>query len=303
MTLGASAVLALMFEGNEQPTYNRETTGLCEWYGCCCSPCHYGTRRLRQQWHKHGDKRVVSTGIWSAASGMVSQSNALDVASENVANSNTVGYRADRAVFRRVLSRVEANDAASRSMKYAVTRSMEPDFRVGEMRETGNPLDVAITDDSSFFAVQTPDGERYTRAGKFTVSHDGMLTTPDGLMVLGPDHTPINVPPDAHVTLDSNGGLLISGEPSGQQLLVVTFDNISGLIKEGATLLRARPEAGRPVQVDPTLRIGALEMSNSDAMKSMSGLVNATRQFEMLARVIDAFSQAEHKAATDIAKR
>jgi flagellar basal-body rod protein FlgG len=245
----------------------------------------------------------MSTGIWSAASGMVTQSNALDVSSENVANANTVGYRADRVVFRQVLSRVEANDPASQSMRYAVARSVEPDFRTGELRETGNPLDVAITDDSSFFAVRTPDGDRYTRAGKFAVGTEGMLVTPDGFQVLGPERLPVSIPPNSRVTFDNHGGLLVNGEPSGDQLMVVTFSNIRGLIKEGSSLMRARPEAGAPITSDARLRVGALEMSNADAMKSMTGLVTATRQFEMLGRVIDAFSQAERKAATDIAAR
>jgi flagellar basal-body rod protein FlgF len=245
----------------------------------------------------------VSTGIWSAASGMVTQSTALDVASENVANASTVGYRADRPVFRQILSQAGAVDPASRSMRYAVARSVQPDFKAGEIQETGNPLDVALTDNSSFFSVRTPEGDRYTRAGKFTLSSDGMLCTPEGYEVLGAGGQGISVPPGARVQIDATGGLVIDGEASGQQLRIVTFANVQGLIKEGAALLRARPETGAPLEVDATVRSGALEMSNSDAIKGMSGLVTATRQFEMLARVIDAFSQIERRAATDIAKR
>lgn len=244
----------------------------------------------------------MSTGIWSAASGMVTQATALDVASENVANANTVGYRADRPVFRQILSQAGAVDPASRSMRYAVARSVQPDFKTGEIKETGNPLDVALTDDKSFFTVQTPDGERYTRAGKFTLTEDGRLCTPEGYEVLAAGGGNIVVPPGSRVVIDSNGSLNVDGEP-GEQLAVVTFSNVNGLIKEGGALLRARPESGPAIAVEGGVRSGALEMSNSDAIKGMSGLVTATRQFEMLARVIDAFSQVEHKAANDIAKR
>jgi len=245
----------------------------------------------------------VSTGIWSAASGMVSQVNALDIASDNVANANTVGYRSDRAVFRQVLSRVQASDPASSSMRYAVTRSVQPDFRTGELRQTGNPLDLALTDSSSFFTVNTPDGVRYTRAGKFMLATDGTLTTPDGHTLLGAGGRPLVVPADASVSFSESGAMLLNGEETGQSLHVVTFPNINGLIKEGATLLRARNESGPPLAVDAAVRPGALEMSNSDAVASMTGLVTATRQFEMLARVIDAFSQAEQSAAKEIARR
>jgi flagellar basal body rod protein FlgG len=233
---------------------------------------------------------------------MVTQTTALDVAAENVANANTVGYRADRPVFRQILSQAGALDPASRSMRYAVARSVQPDFKTGEIKETGNPLDVALTDGKSFFTVQTPEGQRYTRAGKFTLAEDGRLCTPQGYEVLAAGGGAIVVPPGAHVVIDANGAVNVDGEP-GEQLGVVTFSNVDGLIKEGGALLRARPEAGAPVAVEGGVRSGAIEMSNMDAVKGMSGMVVATRQFEMLARVIDAFSQIEHKAANDIAKR
>lgn len=245
----------------------------------------------------------VSTGIWSAASGMVSQSNAVDLASENVANANTIGYRADRQVFVQVLAEAAGADPGSQSMRYSAARSVEPDFQVGEIRQTGGPLDVALMDDSSFFKVQTAEGDRYTRAGNFRLSSEGRLTLPDGATVLGSDNRPIDLPTNVSVSFDDTGNVMLDGERSGQKLWIGSFPNVEGLIKEGGALLRARPESGRAFQAEATLRVGALELSNSDAMKSMSGLVTATRQFEMLARVIDAFSDAERRAATDIAKR
>ena len=246
---------------------------------------------------------ALSTGIWSAASGMVAQGNALDIASENVANASTVGYRADRTIFRQVLTSAQEVNPGSSSMRYAVTRTVQPDLQAGEIRETGNPLDVALTDDSSFLTVRTAEGLRYTRAGKLSVQADGTLITPQGYPVLADNLRPIVIPLQSTATFDDSGRLLIDGVQSDQSLSIVTFPNVHGLIKEGSALMRARPEAGKPIRVDAQLRVGALEMSNSNALQSMSGLVTATRQFEMLARVIDAFSQAERRAATDIASR
>jgi flagellar basal body rod protein FlgG len=188
-------------------------------------------------------------------------------------------------------------------MRYAVARSVQPDFKSGEIKETGNPLDVALTDNSSFFSVRTRDGDRFTRAGKFTLTQDGTLATSDGYQVLSTAGQPIEVAPGSRVQFDASGNVIVDGEASGQTLGVVTFPNVQGLIKEGSALFRARPESGAPFSSDAQVHGGALEMSNADPIKGMTGLVTATRQFEMLARVIDAFSQIEHKAATDIAKR
>jgi len=115
----------------------------------------------------------MSTGIWSAASGAVGQIAALDSAAQNIANATTPGFKAEEAVFRQTLVKSIDRNTGTRSLRYAVSRTTVPDFRAGQMVQTGRPLDVAITDDKSFFMVSTPQGERYTRAGSFRMSVDG----------------------------------------------------------------------------------------------------------------------------------
>lgn len=245
----------------------------------------------------------MSTGIWSAASGAVSQTTVLDVQSNNVANAATPGYRADRAVFRQTLARAVDRSMGTGSMRYNVARSVEPDFAVGQIVHTGRALDVALTDDQGLFAVSTPQGERYTRAGSIRVTAEGRLVTQSGLSYLDTGHKPIRVPEGASVSISQEGKLLVDGEPLGPQLLVVTFPNLRGLEKEGDFLLRAGANAGRLVVHQATLAEQSLELSNSSAVQGMSGLVAASRQFDMLARVIEAFSTIERRAATDIMKQ
>ena len=106
---------------------------------------------------------------------MVGQQSALDIAAGNIANASTPGFRADRALFRQTL--VAANNRAvpTQSLRYAVTRTVEPDRRQGQLSQTGRGLDVAFRDTDSLFVVRTPQGERYTRAGSFQVLPDGRL--------------------------------------------------------------------------------------------------------------------------------
>jgi flagellar basal-body rod protein FlgF len=242
----------------------------------------------------------MSTGIWAAASGMVGQQSALDVAAGNIANSTTPGYRADRALFRQTLV-AASRSVPSQSLRYSVTRTVEPDKRPGQVVHTGRPLDVALRNQDDLFVVSTPQGERYTRAGSFQIGGDGRLTTAGGLTVLGPDHKPVKVATgNGNVQLSPTGELLVDGETTGPKLLVVSFAKPGALAKEGSVLLRATPQAGGVIQKDPDLVTNSLELSNASALEGMTTLVTATREFEMLSRVVEAFSDIERRAATDI---
>lgn len=242
----------------------------------------------------------MSTGIWAAASGMVGQQSALDVAAGNIANSSTPGFRADRALFRQTLV-AASRSVPSQSLRYSVTRTVEPDKRPGQVVSTGRPLDVALRNQDDLFVVATPQGERYTRAGSFQITGDGRLTTAGGMTVLGPDHKPVKVSMGARdLQISPTGELLANGEPTGPKLLVVSFAKPEALAKEGSVLLRATPQAGGLLQKDPDLVTSSLELSNASALEGMTTLVTATREFEMLSRVVEAFSDIERKAATEI---
>ena len=233
---------------------------------------------------------------------MVGQTAALDVAAGNIANANTPGFRADRALFRQTLAQANNRAIPTQSLRYSVARTVEPDSRQGQMVQTGRGLDVALRDKDSLFVVSTPEGERYTRAGSFQLTSDGRLTTAGGATVLGAGRSPVTVPEGARdVSISPTGELIIDGAESGTKLMCVSFAKPNTLEKQGSVLLRATQAAGRPTEKDPDLATGSIELSNSSAIEGMSTLVTATREFEMLSRVVEAFSTIERRAATDIA--
>jgi flagellar basal body rod protein FlgG len=242
----------------------------------------------------------MSTGIWSAASGAVGQIAALDSAAQNIANATTPGYRAEEAVFRQTLVKSIGANSATKSLRYAVSRTTVPDFRAGQMVQTGRPLDAAISDDKSFFMVSAPQGERYTRAGSFRMALNGTLTTPDGYPVLGANHRPVRVDPNSrNVSLDREGRLNVDGVP-GPALGLVTFPNLGALERDGQVLFRARPDAGAPRASDTLLETASIEMSNANAVTGMTSLVNSSRNFEMISKVIEAFGEIDKRAASGI---
>lgn len=242
----------------------------------------------------------MSTGIWSATSGAVGQIAALDSAAQNIANATTPGFRAEEAIFRQTLVKSINTSTGTRSLRYAVSRTTVPDFRAGQMVQTGRPLDVAITDDKSFFMVSTPRGERYTRAGSFRMAVNGTLTTPDGYPVLGSNRRPIQIDPNSRsVSLDRVGTLTTDGIP-GPKLGLVTFPNLNGLERDGQVLFRAQPGAGAAQASEALLETASVEQSNANAVTGMTTLVNSSRNFEMISKVIEAFGEIDKRAASGI---
>lgn len=134
----------------------------------------------------------------------------LEVVSNNVANLNTTGYKADGSVFEEYLmplARGGGDQGASR-LSYVQDRATWHDFNPGPTRQTGNPLDVAI-DGDAFLVVQTARGERYTRNGSLQINGTGELVTSAGDRVLGEggpiqlqntDHD-VSINPDGTITV------------------------------------------------------------------------------------------------------
>jgi flagellar basal-body rod protein FlgF len=246
----------------------------------------------------------MSTGIWAAASGAVGQTAALDTAAQNIANAATPGYKSEEAIFRQTLVNAvggsKTANVATGSTRYAITRTTVPDFRAGGIVQTTRPLDVAIPDDKSFFAVSTTEGERYTRAGSFHLTVDGSLVTPDGHPVLATNRKPIKVDPQArNVSIDREGSMVVDGV-QGATVARVSFANLGGLERAGQVLFKARPEAGPAQRSDVQLETSSVEQSNANAVTGMTSMVNTSRNFDMISKVIEAFGQIDKRAANDI---
>jgi flagellar basal-body rod protein FlgF len=241
----------------------------------------------------------VSTGIWIAASGASAQMTQLDATANNLANSQTPAFKADRAVFQEFLASAVLAGNAQTQMRYASVAEVRPDVTAGPLQVTQRPLDVSIANEG-YFAVQTPNGERYTRAGNFQLGPGGTLLTADGHSVLDSGKRPITVPSDGkNLAIDDDGNVTVDNEPVAQ-LRFVRFNDPSMLEKDGLVMVKAT-EASGAAQVTPAkLQSGALEMPNVSVVKGMTDLVSVTRAFEALQRAVEVFGQLDRRAATDI---
>lgn len=251
-------------------------------------------------------------GLYTAASGMLSEMARTDVISNNLANINTAGYKKDRAIFRTFpemdINRIDDPIAVSPGEKIdprpfigilgtgVLLDEINTDISQGPIKNTSNPLDLALAG-QGFFAVQTPGGIRYTRDGSFTRDERGYLVTAEGYNVLG-QNGPIYLPDGDEITINERGDVY-SGGNLMDRLQVVDFLNQRQILKQGDNLFTTNQQ---PVPANPRVVQGALEESNVNPVGEMVNLITAFRAYEATSKVVMANDDTLGKAVNDIAK-
>jgi flagellar basal-body rod protein FlgG len=233
-------------------------------------------------------------GLYKAAQGMLYEQLRLDIIANNLANANSIGYKEDKVGFnlalpsdyvpppRVTLASKPLQNACE--MPLAVLVKYHTDLSEGNIRETGNPLDFAIRG-SGFFAVQTPNGVRYTRNGRFTLNSNGEIVTRGGYKVLG-QNGPITLPQGSQIRVDTDGTIQIDGQVI-DRFLIVDFPPTSGLSKEGGGLFVASPNI-QPLPPNVQVLQGYVEDSNVDIIKEMVRMIEALRNYESYQKTIQA---------------
>jgi flagellar basal-body rod protein FlgF len=233
----------------------------------------------------------MSNGIYVATAGAVAQSQALDATANNIANATTAGFHGDRVTFREALTAARSPDIAS--VGAGTTRV---DLAPGALQPTENPLDLALEGDG-YFAVNTPAGPRYTRAGNFQLDTGRNLVTVDGNKLRGDGGAPIAIPPEATVVgVAPDGTVSADGNPVGKLQLAKFAPN--QVKRDGGTLFSA---TGAPIGGDPPrVRSGMLESSNVNVVRGVVDLVKVSRLYESLTRVIQGYHDIESRAAREL---
>jgi flagellar basal body rod protein FlgG len=234
----------------------------------------------------------------SAASGMRSRMQSLDLLANNLANVETGGYKADRE-FYSVYSSAEA-EAVDRNeiAELPVIQKQWTDLSPGSLQPTYNPFDLAV-DGEGMFAIRTARGIRYTRNGSFRLSPAGVLTTADGSPVGSVNGRPIALDRNLPFSVAADGTVQQAGGTAGR-ILIQSFDATS-LAREGGSYfvpvagVTPKPALGSIVQ-------GKVERSNVSAAESAVRLVEITRQFEMLQKAATVGGDLNRKAIEEVAR-
>jgi flagellar basal-body rod protein FlgF len=227
------------------------------------------------------------------------QMRATQVLANNIANVDTPGYRAERPIFATHLNPMR-DGAGSAGIAYSLDRATRRDLDQGPLATTGNPLDVALRGEG-YFVVETPRGERYTRAGRFTLNDEGQLTDADGHAVLDARGAPMAFAPgDSRIEIQGDGTIRSENGVVGK-LRVVRFAEPQRLRPEGSRLFAADEPAedlARPQVVQ-----GAVEGSNVTAISEITRLTEETRHFQFAVQFAEREGERLQSAVDRILRR
>lgn len=244
-------------------------------------------------------------GLWTAATGMVTQQTNIDVIANNLANVNTAGFKKSRANFEDLIYQTFKHPGTLTTQGTEVptgiqighgakTTSVQKIFTEGNFKHTGNNLDLAI-EGRGFFKITMPDGtEAYTRDGSFKLNSTGEIVTADGYK-LSPS---IVIPTDTtNITISEDGtvSVLQAGQTTMTQvgnITLTTFVNPSGLKSIGKNLFKETGASGTANEVTPgqdgsgTISQGFLEMSNVSVVEEMVDMITGQRAYEVNAKTV-----------------
>ena len=207
--------------------------------------------------------------------------------SNNLANVNTTGFRADFEQFRSMPVFGEGMP----SRVYAMSERPQTDYQQGSVQTTGRELDVSVQGEG-FIAVRGKDGrEGYTRAGDLHITEAGQLVTGTGLAVMG-EGGPIAIPPAEKVEIGADG--TISIRPIGEQTNALAIldriklvkPDLKNVFKDSDGLMRLRDGSNAPLDATITIASGTLESSNVNAVSALVNMIELQRQYEMQVKMM-----------------
>lgn len=264
--------------------------------------------------------------LWVPLSGAIAQQRKVDTIANNVANSNTPGFKKDQLTFKEYMTTLQKGyddiDLPNKEWapadfyrSYGAENAMvEVDanytnFEQGQLSPTGNTLDIGLRG-KGFFEVLTPNGIRYSRRGIMSLNANGQLVNDSGFPILGKS-TNANEPAENRVIQFPNGVKSISFTLQGDvyadnekinALSINEFNDINALRKEGNSLFINNDQANLKQEVATSVHQGFVEDSNVNAVEEMSELIKAHRHFESIQNVIKTYDQISQKGVNEILK-
>jgi flagellar basal-body rod protein FlgF len=251
-------------------------------------------------------------GFYGVTGGMVTQFNRLNIISNNIANTNTPGFKPDDIIigdYEKKFSEKRENLPLENNTKEAakfLNRALNKvpivveeytKFDIGPLQKTGNSLDLALKQKNAFFSIKTPFGEKLTRSGNFSINSKGFLVTKEGFKVLNKDNKPIKLNLSYPIKIDENGNIYQNNSFIAT-LKIVRIDNLNSLKKIGNNLYDFIP-GNEIIDSNNTILQGFLEKSSVNPVIEMTNLIQTNRLVETYQKVMTTFMEDLNKDAIE----
>ena len=225
----------------------------------------------------------------------------MDVVANNLANMSTHGFKGEKMMFVEHLVKSKGGESLlTPKLHYVRDIATMTDTTAGAIETTGNPLDIAI-EGEGYFVVQTPEGERYTRNGRFQLDNTGQMVNQLGQPVLAEGGAPvIFAPEDTEIVVSKDGTISTNNGELGK-LRLVRFDNDQELERTQAAQF-ATTEQNPPQDVEaPAVLQGAVEGSNIEPIQEMANMIQVHRSYDMVKMMIEREDERQRTMIRDLA--
>lgn len=253
-------------------------------------------------------------GLYTAWTGMLNEQKRLDVISNNLANSATVGFKKEGVTsqaFKDLLT-IKIKDSSENYIERPIGHmslgvkigEIYTDYNQGSLRETGNTYDLAI-EGNGFFEMSVFDREgtehtRYTRAGQFTITQDGYIVDVDGNHLIS-EGGYLQVPVDAANVVIAADGTVYADGAEIDKIVLTDFEDYNYLKKVGNTMYEP-VEGAVASEVNSNMRQGYTEQSNVNVVSEMVNMIAITRAYEAGQKVIQSIDSTLEQTTTSVGK-
>ena len=242
-------------------------------------------------------------GLYLATPGMNVEQKRMDILSNNLANINSTGFKKEKVVFEvykdRTFLHLLKNQEIGNITGGVVIGQTLLDMSEGSLKQTGNPMDFAVSG-MSLFVIDTPDGIRYTKNGAFKIDEDGYLTTQEGYYVQGSVGNILLNDVDSFYVDES--GDIYADDNLLDSLNIVSVEEGNHLLMVGNSYFVLREGADFAEDVPVNVMQGYLEGSNVNGIAEMVDMIAITRAYEANLRVIKMSDEVLAKTVNQVGK-
>lgn len=225
----------------------------------------------------------------------------MDIVANNIANMDTTGFKVESLMVETEPMAPAHTAGAPRPVKFVIDRSVGRDFGQGVLRSTGATFDLGV-EGQGFFKVRAAAGEQYTRDGRFHMDEAGRLVTEDGAALLDEGGGEIAIDPKLGPVTIAKDGTVSQGNERLGKVGLVKFDELSVLEKVGENRYRNTSNAQPQAATESVIQQGMLEGSNVKPIAEITRMIEVTRAYESMAKMMDANAELSRRSIERMGK-